>query len=325
MMPIVRRALLALTLAASVTPPALSETSASDGVARAVRATQEQFPTEKLNDDDIAVTVVDLRDRKNPITGSFRGDQPTFPASVVKLFYLAHAQRLLEDGKLVDSEELQRGLRDMIVDSSNDATSFILDTITDAPNGGLLPPAEMEQWALKRNAANRYFADLGYAKINVNQKAYCEGPYGRERIFIGPKFENRNKLTTDATAKLLAEIAQRRFVSPARSDAMMALLARDRTKKTAGPDDQAHGFIAGALPPDVKVWSKAGWTSTARHDAAYIESPDGTVRAVIVIFTTGHGRTRKIIPTLAEKLYRSLSTGQPTTRCEIGTSIKVLG
>ena len=93
---------------------------------------------------------------------------------------------------------------------------------------------------------------------------------------------------------------------------MMALLARDRSKKkSTDPDDQAHGFIAGALPPTVKVWSKAGWTSTARHDAAYVESEDGTVRAVIVIFTTGHGRSRQIVPALGEKLYRSLSDGPP--------------
>jgi beta-lactamase class A len=279
--------------------------------AQAAAEMREQFKDEAIREEDLAISVIDLRDPDHPRTGNYRGDQPMFPASVVKLFYLAYAQRLLEDGELADSEELQRGLRDMIVDSSNDATSFILDTITDAPNGGVLPPAEMEQWSTKRNVVNRYFADLGYAKINVNQKAYCEGPYGRERLFIGPKFENRNKLTTDATAKLLAEIAERRFVSQARSEAMMALLARDRAKKTTGPDDQAHGFIAGALPPGVKVWSKAGWTSTARHDAAYIESEDGAVRAVIVIFTTGHGRSRKIIPALGKTLYRSLSPGRP--------------
>ena len=311
MMRIVRRALPSLMLVALLTAPAFGQASLTDAIVSAVRAAQAQHVKENLADDDLAVTVIDLRDATNPVTGSFRGDQPMFPASVVKLFYLAYAQRLIEDGKLAESEELRRGLRDMIVDSSNDATSFVLDTITDAPNGGLLPPAEMEQWALKRNAVNRFFADEGYAKINVNQKAYCEGPYGRERIFIGPKLENRNKLTTDATAKLLAEIAQRRFGSPARSDAMLALLARDRTKKTTGPDDQAHGFIAGALPPSVKAWSKAGWTSTARHDAAYLESEDGTVRAVIVIFTTSHGRSRQIIPALGEKLYRSLSNGQP--------------
>jgi beta-lactamase class A len=283
-----------------------SNAALNNAIADAVRATRAEFSDANIKDDAIAVTVIDLRDAGKPVTGSFRGDQPTFPASVVKLFYLAYAQRLLEDGTLADSEELRRGISDMIVDSSNDATSFILDAITDAPNGGLLAPAEMERWAQKRNAVNRFFADLGYEKINVNQKAYCEGPYGRERIFIGPKFENRNKLTTDATATLLAEIAARRFVSSARSETMLALLARDRTKESTDPDDQAHGFIAGGLPPGTKVWSKAGWTSTARHDAAYVESEDESVHAVIVIFTTGVARHREIIPKLGGKLFAAL-------------------
>ena len=35
---------------------------------------------------------------------------------------------------------------------------------------------------------------------------------------------------------------------------------------------------------DAKLWSKAGWTSTTRHDAAYIETADG-LKFVIVVFT----------------------------------------
>lgn len=274
----------------------------------AVKAAQEQFNNEAIKDDDIAVTVIDLHDADHPKTGSYRGDQPTYPASVVKLFYLAYAERLLEDKKLADSDELQRGLHDMIVDSSNDATSYILDTITDAPNGSVLPPDEMQAWASKRNAVNRYFTSLGgYDHINVNQKPYCEGPYGRERIFLGKKFDNRNQLTTNATAKLLAEIAQRKFVSAGRSDAMLKLLSRDRSTKPEGPDDQAHGFIAGALPEGAKVWSKAGWTSTARHDALYVESADGNVRAVIVVFTDDHADLHKLVPTIGKSLFDQLA------------------
>jgi hypothetical protein len=301
-------ALAALAALLVLIDPTSAAAPLDEQVKKAVAETIGEFKDAKVTEDQVAVTVIDLRDTRAPRTGSFRGDQPMFPASVVKMFYLAYAQRLLEDGKLNDSEELQRGLKDMIVDSSNDATSFILDAITDAPNGGVLPPAEMEAWSAKRNAVNRFFAGLGYEKINVNQKAYCEGPYGREKIFIGPEFENRNKLTTDATAKLLADIAQRRFVSQARSEAMMSLLQRDRSQKAKGPDDQAHGFIAGGLPDEMKGWSKAGWTSTARHDAAYIEGPG--FRAVVVIFTTGQARERKLIPTLGRRLVASLRSAR---------------
>ena len=60
----------------------------------------------------------------------------------------------------------------------------------------------MKEWARRRNAVNRYYAALGYARVNLNQKPWCEGPYGRERVFVGAQYENRNLLTTRATARL---------------------------------------------------------------------------------------------------------------------------
>ncbi len=167
---------------------------------------------------------------------------------MVKIFYLAAAHRWLEDGRLKETEELTRALRDMIVDSSNDATHYVVDALTGVSNGAELPPEEMKQWAERRNAVNRYFASLGYpvgpGGINVNQKPWCEGPYGRERAFLGPKYENRNKLTTDSTARLVAEIATGRAVTPARSARMLELMKRDFSGKSEDPDDQAHGFTA---------------------------------------------------------------------------------
>ena len=256
-----------------------SEAAPLDDVATgAVRSVQERFPDAKLNDDDVAVTVLDLRDASNVRAGHFRGNEPIYPASVIKLFYLVAVHRWLEDGKLADSPELQRTLRDMIVDSSNDATGDVFDALSGVGNGEPLPEAEMKAWAERRQAVNRYFASLGYTGINVCQKAYAEGPYGRERVFLGEKFGNRNKLTTDATARLLSEIVPGKAVSPARSKAMMDLLKRDPTSKPQGPDDQDTGYTAAALPAGSKLWSKAGWTSTARHDAAYVETPDGGIK-----------------------------------------------
>ena len=282
---------------------------------KAARDAVEQFKAEKLKEDELAVTVIDLRDRDNPRTGSFRGNEPVFPASVVKLFYLVATHQWLEDGKLNDSEELRRTMSDMIVDSSNDATAMIVDALSDAINGPPLPEAEMKQWADKRNVVNRYFASLGYRigganGINVNQKTYCEGPYGREKLFIGPKYENRNKLTTSATAKLWSDIVRGKAVSPERSKQMMDLLRRDPASKPGGGDDQDTGFTAQALPPGAKLWSKAGWTSTARHDSAYFETADGA-RAVIVIFTTGHARQRQILPTVARSVLEGLIGCKP--------------
>src|SRR5205085_9991264 len=126
---------------------------------------------------------------------------------------------------------------------------------------------------------------------------YCEGPYGREQLFRGSKGENRNSLTTNAVARLLSEIATTRAVTPERSAAMMELLKRDFTGKSNDADDQAHGFTALALSPGARLWSKAGWTSTTRHGAAYIELPHAA-RFVLVTFTTAHANEPATIPTV---------------------------
>jgi hypothetical protein len=173
-------------------------------------------------------------------------------------------------------------------------------------NGAPLPEEETKSWAEARNAVNRYFRSLGYTGINVNQKAYAEGPYGRERIFLGAKFENRNKLTTDATARLMMEITLGQAVTPQRSTQMMGLLQRDPwTKREGDGDGQATNFTAKALPEGSKLWSKAGWTSTARHDVAYVETPDGK-RFVLCIFTTGQARNTEILPAIARGVVEGL-------------------
>jgi len=194
----------------------------------------------------------------------------------------------------------------MIVESSNDATSYVLDVVTGTTSGPELTGRELKSWEESRNAVNRYFAGLGYTNINVNQKTYCEGPYGREQFFRGTKGENRNKLTTDAVARLLSEIVTGHAVTPERSAMMMELLKRDYSGKSNDNDDQAHGFTAIALEPGARLWSKAGWTSTTRHDAAYIELPNGA-HFVLVTFTTDHATERDIIPTVARVVIDGLS------------------
>jgi len=261
-----------------------------------------QFADKKLLSNQLAVTLVDARDSAHLRMGSFRGGSPTYPASVVKLFYLAAAHRWLEDGRLADSEELRRALKDMIVDSSNDATAYVVDVLTGTTSGPELPEAEMRAWGERRNAVNRYFASLGYTNINVTQKPWGDGPYGRERVWVGKNYGNRNALTTDATARLLAEIALGRCVTAARSTEMMKLLERDFSPRTDA-DDQGHRFTALGLPSDAKLWSKAGSTSTTRHDAAYVELADGR-KFVLVAFTTSHANERGIIQFVTAEVVR---------------------
>ena len=278
-------------------------------VDKAVKITLERLADRKLTENQLAVTLIDLRDPQRPTQASFRGNERVYPASVVKLFYLAAVHRWLEDGKIAETNELKRAVRDMVVDSSNEATQYVLDVLTQTTSGYELPPEEMKTWQEKRNAVNRYFESLGYRNINVNQKTFCEDAYGRDRVSRGPKGENRNKLTTDATARLLSEIVTGRATSAKRSGMMMGLLKREFSGSSKDGDDQGHGFTGIALKntPGAKLWSKAGWTSTTRHDAAYIELPDGS-RFVLVTFTTEHANEREIIPAVARVIIEGIKS-----------------
>jgi beta-lactamase class A len=263
---------------------------------RAVENTLAEFRDQKLLAGQLAVTLVDLREPAQPRSANVRGAVPIYPASVIKLFYLAAAHRWLEDGRLVDTPELRRAMKDMIVDSSNDATHYVIDLLTGTTSGPELSEDELKVWFEKRGAVTRYFASLGYLDINASKKPWGDGPYGRESQAIRLFEPKRNMLTTDATARLLGEIATGRCVTSARSAEMMALLARDPSTKDPDPDQQAK-FSGPALPAGAKLWSKAGWTSQTRHDAAYVELPTGA-KFVLVVFTTDHANTRGIIPSV---------------------------
>ena len=270
-----------------------------------------QFADKNLQANELAISLIDFAEPQT--MANFRGEEPIFPASIVKLFYLAAVHQWLEDKKLIETDELKRACKDMIVDSSNDATHYVLDILTQTTGGPELPAAEMAEWAYKRNAVNRYFQSLGYKNININQKTWGEGPYGREEIFVGKDRENRNALTTNATARLLAEIACGKCVSKERSQIMLNLLARDFTKPADDPDNQAVGFMGSSLPKDAKLWSKAGWMSRARHDAAYIELAGG-ICFVLVVFIIDHARDYWILPTVATKVIKALEEHHKTEK-----------
>ncbi|MBA3850259.1 MAG: serine hydrolase [Opitutus sp.] len=274
----------------------------------AVAATRAEFTAPELKAEQIAVTVVDLRG-DGPRWAHHRGDERHYPASVIKLFYLAYAHHLLETGALSDSPELQRALRDMTVESYNDATATVVDHISGATGGPELPPAELAAWHDKRMAVTRWFEAQGYRNVLAVRKTWAEGPYGREKQDADANPPRRNFLSTNDTARLLLEIAQGRCVTPARSAQMLGLMERDLVKAaaTGDADCEGVGFTGPALSPGMKLWSKAGWTSWTRHDAALIGLPGGR-RVIIVTFTeaTDHADNRQIIAAVARRVLASL-------------------
>lgn len=251
----------------------------------------------------------------HPVRGfTYRGVERIYPASVVKLFYMVAVNEWLEKGMTQPCQELERAVKDMIVDSSNDATSLVVDILSGTTSGPELPVGPFETWKYQRHIVNRYYQSLGWEEmqtINVCQKTWSDGPYGRERAFYGEMLENRNMLTTNATAKLLHSIVGGVAVSSGRSQAMMNLLKRSLNRDDLPQDveeDQITGFLGGGLSQNAQIWSKAGWTSQVRHDAAYIELPDQRPY-ILVVFTEGkaNAKSREILPFISQQFADAIS------------------
>lgn len=250
----------------------------------------------------------------HPVRGfTYRGDERIYPASVVKLFYLVAINEWLEKGMTSTNKELERAIRDMIVDSSNDATSLVVDILSGTTSGPEIPTGPFDTWKYQRHIVNRYFQSLGWwemEKVNVCQKTWCDGPYGRERAFVGELFDNRNMVTTNAIARLLHSIVGGVAVSSERSQAMMALMKRSLNVNDLPQDveeNQVTGFLGGSLPQEAQIWSKAGWTSQVRHDAAYIELPDKRPY-LLVVFTEGKAiaHNRNILPFVSQQVAEAI-------------------
>lgn len=287
------------------TPMMTASPALKSVVDAAVSEAMQKFAARNLKASDLAVTVIDLRDATKFHWAEYRGEVPIYPASVVKMFFMAALERQLEDKKVTMTTELQRGLKDMIVDSSNEATQYILDVLTNTASGAEMPQKDFEAWQYKRNRVNRWFSSMGYTNINVNQKTFCEDAYGIEQQSRGYNGQNRNMITTNATARLMAEIVTGNVNTPERTARMMNLMKRDPWGKSVDADDQNNGFTGKYFIDknirDVKLWLKAGWTSKTRHDAAYVETADG-LKFVIAVYTENHANERNIIPTIAGKV-----------------------
>ena len=288
-----------------------------------------QFGPQGLSADRFALTLLlhpepldGATTEAQPAGYSWNGDQLFYPCSVVKVFYLAAAQQRLKEGFLTPHEDLSRAMRDMIRVSSNMATNYVIDLVTETTGDTVLPPDAMAQWREKRLWVNRFLVGFGwpeFAGINACQKLMDDERYGREKAFVGPNGDNHNRLTTEATARLFHAIMAGRVVTPERSRAMRDYLVRplDAQFIRDEPAGQVLGYFAAGLPGDAKAWTKAGWTgwtgdaaaSFRRHDAAHVELANGQ-RFTLVAFTQGReiSANMDVLPTMAAQMTAIVSS-----------------
>lgn len=262
----------------------------------AAEATLRAYP--KLKADDLAISYVDVSQPQITSRADYHGDVPFYPASVIKLFFMADVYATHKE-KIGD---VDRALKEMIVVSDNDATAYLVDLLANTVPGPPLQGRALKRFIDRRRAINKRFQKLGYAdNVSAMMKPWSFGPFGADKQALGTNRENRNKLTANSCASLLLWIERRR--APGAHD-MMALLHRPRAPLRE-EENQVKEFIGEALPEGAQLWSKAGWTSEVRHDAAYIELPNGR-KFVLVIFTRGIADDVTLIPAITKNVLAEL-------------------
>ena len=263
---------------------------------RAAEATLRAYP--KMKEGDLAMTAVDVTDPATIARADYHGDTPFYPASVIKLFFMAdvYATRKQHVG------DVDRALKEMIVVSDNDATAYLVDLLANTVPGPPLEGRALRRYVERRRDVNRRFQRLGYTNnVSAMMKPWSFGPYGVDRQVLGTNRENRNMLTANATASLLLWIVRLR--APGAHE-MLRLLERPLAPRRE-EENQVQEFIGEALPTQSRLWSKAGWTSEVRHDAAYVELPTGR-KLIVVIFTRGTAGDVTLIPAATRNLLAEL-------------------
>jgi beta-lactamase class A len=269
----------------------------------AAEDTLKEYP--KLGAENLSITIIDVTSLSTIQRADVRGDAPFYPASVVKLFYMAETFHQKKESE----PDVARALHEMIRVSDNDATAFILDTITDTSSGPELQGRALNKFMEKRGVVNRWFASMGY-DISAMAKPWSFGPFGRDmQVMGGESRPNRNRATSNAVASLMLWIARGRAVSPEASNAMGVLLKRPLPPEK--DENQVIEFIGEALPPGSQLWSKAGWMSEVRHDAAYFQLPNNGQKLILVIFTRGIADDKTLIPSIAKKVLANLGPRTP--------------
>ncbi|MDB9528094.1 serine hydrolase [Oscillatoria sp. CS-180] len=278
------------------------------------------YPTES-----VSVSLVDLTGDCCDY-GEYQSLERRYPASTVKLFWLVALYGYYEADILQPDVGLPIGDEALMTHySNNGASSRVLDLITQTQSGDNLDEANLLNWIEARNTINDYFALAGYSDINIAHKTFpipdlnMTERTGRDLQFAdraqkeaGKAIEGRNYLTTFALARLLYEIETGQAISAEYSDRIKQHLHHSTDPAVWQYEDNnaIEGFFGEYLPPDVRLYTKLGFTfDDGRQEAAIISSPDGKTKFILVVFANDSVYSdvnSKVFPEVAEYVYNQM-------------------
>lgn len=274
----------------------------ADWVARRTAVTsalEGRFADDGLMPGAYGLVVVTAGAGGMPMGFAVNGNWRCYPCSLVKAFHLVHALNAIEAGRLVPHDDLDRAMTDMIRWSSNTATNYVIDLLTDTTGDTRLQAEALRDWIARRETLNRFFAGLDwpeFAGCNITQKLMDDTRYGREAQFAALNGGYLNALTPLSAARLLWELFEGNLPldAPSRAAAQNTLRRDPQSPDAANPHYQLAEYLGGALPEGTRIWSKAGhnlWTGDAKaswfkHDMIRFQLP-GRHAIIAVLMTQG--------------------------------------
>jgi hypothetical protein len=202
--------------------------------------------------------------------GSYNPEAIAYPASTVKLAYLAAAMYWCRTNghpyTFLDAD-----VRPMITVSDNYATGRVVDTITGAPNDKSINSVNdaFMAWYAKRLYTENYLNPRGLLENQtILHKTYPtnsgSSPSGAEQVAID--YRGGNRMQPKCAASLMLEIIKG-AIEPGANSYMRELLTHERWG-----GDSVFGF---GLPPGTVYENKLGLAYDTLEDIAYIVLPNG--------------------------------------------------
>ncbi|MDJ0617810.1 MAG: serine hydrolase [Calothrix sp. MO_192.B10] len=284
--------------------------------------------SQQLSSRYLSLTLIDLN--KKTISG-YRQHTRRYPASVAKLFWMVAIKSKMQKGLIQANAQMNNDLQKMIVRSDNNASSRIMDWITNTKSGQeQLGVRKFNQWRKNRLTVNHFFQKAAYKNIYLAQKTFpiYDIPMTTP---TGPDLQLRkhntarpqaNKITTFQAARLMSEIVSSKALTAKDSQQMLGLLKR---KLRPAPGKKLPSYLPG-FNPVVGFFgqslsgnrvgffaSKAGWTSYCRVEVAYVESKDKKTRYILAMFgnNRAYSENARIFPQISRLVFNQMRNSVP--------------
>ncbi len=291
----------------------------------------KEVTNDKLKKESLSISVIDVN---NGEIAGYQSNRMEYPASIVKLFWAVALYEQIDQKLWKHPETFDALAKKMIVESDNEAASFIVDSISRASS---LPQnllgAEWQAWKSQRLNINDFYAQGGYKGLNVSQKTYpipylkLSEPLGTDKQLrledTTTDKPKRNKITAEQAAKLMYETCSVPSLSVESAKKICGWLTRDikdaTWKKAPGIPmndfNPIRGFMGEGVADNqgVTVRSKAGWTKESRQEVITIKDAGGNTLVISTFANSSeYAANANVFPVIAKKIYAS--AGKPSIK-----------